>query len=87
MKQKVEKSSLKLDDFVLKYQLKSSMYVDSSLHGDLKKDKLIDELNFKNCMCCKRNKTGKCFVGIKVKERKFIIHAEYFDSNNIFSHP
>ena len=61
------------------------MYVDRSLQGDPKKYKLIDELNFKNCMCFKIKTTRNCFVGITVKRRKFIIHAEYLDSNNIFS--
>ena len=51
------------------------------------KDNLIDELNFKNCMRLRRNKTSKLFVGIKFKKRKFIIHPEYFDARNIFSHP
>ena len=37
-------------------------------------------------MRLKRNTTGKLFVGIKYKKRKFIIHPEYFDANNIFSH-
>ena len=27
------------------------------------------------------------FVGVTVKGRKFIIHVEYFDANNMFSHP
>ena len=62
------------------------MYVEHSLRGDSKKKKLMDELNFKNCMRFKRNTTRKSFVGITVKGRKFIIHAEYFDANNIFSH-
>ena len=31
--------------------------------------------------------TIKFFVGITYKKRKFIIHPEYFDGNNIFSHP
>ena len=35
----------------------------------------------------KRKTTRKFFVGITVKGIKFIIHAEYFDANNIFSHP
>ena len=63
------------------------MCVDRSLHGDPKKYKLIDKLNFKNCIRFKRKTTSKFFVGIKVKGRKFIIHVLYFDANNIFSHP
>ena len=62
------------------------MYVDRSLRGDTKKDKLIGELKFKNYTRFKINTTRK-FFDIKVKGRKFIIHAEYFDDNNIFSHP
>ena len=62
------------------------MYVDPSLRGDPKMDKLMDELSFKNCMRFKRNKTSKYFVGITVKGRNFIIHMEYFDAKNIFSH-
>ena len=63
------------------------MYVDCSLRGYPKKYKFIYELNFKNCMRFKRKTTSKFFVGIKVKGRKFIIHGEYFDATNIFSHP
>ena len=59
------------------------MCVDRSLRGDQKKDRLLDELNFKNCMRFKRKTTSEIFVGIKVKRRKLIIHAEYFDANNI----
>ena len=40
------------------------MYVDHSLRGDLIKDKLIDELNFKNCVLLRRTKESKIFVGI-----------------------
>ena len=42
MKRKVKISALEWDGFVLQKQLKSLMYVDRSLHGDPKKDKLID---------------------------------------------
>ena len=62
------------------------MYVDHSLPGDPMKDKLIDELNFKNCLHFKRNKTIKLFVGITLKYI-YIIHTDYFDTNNIFSRP
>ena len=62
------------------------MYVKRSLFGDSKKDKFIDELNFKNCMHLKIKTKIKLFVGITYKKRKFIIHPEYFDANNIFSH-
>ena len=57
------------------------MYVDRSLRGDLKKDKLIDELNFTKCMKLKRIQTIKLFVGIAVKQRNFIIHPEFMVSN------
>ena len=63
------------------------MCVDSSFRGDTKKDKFIDQLNFKNCMVFKRKTTIKLFVGITYKNRQFIINPEYFDANNIFSHP
>ena len=62
------------------------MYVEHSLRGDSKKKKLMDELNFKNCMRFKRNTTSEVLVGVIVKGRNFIIHAEYFDAKNIFSH-
>ena len=48
----------------------SFMYVDRSLRGDAKKDKLIDELNFKKCMKLKRLLKIKFFVGITNKQRK-----------------
>ena len=38
-------------------------------------------------MRLKRKKTSKLFVGITYKKIRFIIHPEYFDANNIFSHP
>ena len=38
-------------------------------------------------MSLKRNTTIKFFVGITFKKIKFIIHPEYFDANNICSHP
>ena len=50
------------------------MYVDRSLYVDLKKDKFIYKLNFKDCMSLKRKTTSKLFVGITYKKRKFIIH-------------
>ena len=63
------------------------MYVERSSPGDPKKDKLIDESNFKNCIRLKRKTTRKLFVGVTYKKRKSIIHPEYFDANTIFSHP
>ena len=49
------------------------------------KDNLIDELNFKNCLCLSRKTTSKLFVGITSKKINFIIHPEFFVSNNIIS--
>ena len=63
------------------------MYVYCSLRGGPKRDKVTDKLNFKNCMRLKIKTTSKFFVGIIYKKREFIIHPEYFDANNIFSHP
>ena len=83
---KVTRSALEWDDFVLQEQLKYLIYVDHSLCGDPKKDKFIDELNFKNWLRLKRKKTRKLFVGITYKKRKFMIHPEFFDASNIFSH-
>ena len=87
MKIKVKIGALEWDDFMLQEKLKSLMYVDRSLRGDPMKDKLIDELNFKNCMRLKIKKTRKFFVGITPKKGKFIIHHEFFDANNIISDP
>ena len=63
------------------------MYVDRSLRRYPNKYKLIDELNFENCMRLKRKTTSKFVFGITHTKRRFIIHPEYFDANNIFSHP
>ena len=38
-------------------------------------------------MCLKINTTSKFFVSMTYKKIRFIIHPEYFDANNIFSHP
>ena len=64
MKIKVKRAALEYYDFVLQEQLKSLIYVDRSLRDNSKKDKLIDELNFKNCLRLRRKKTIKFFVGI-----------------------
>ena len=47
-KSKIENewAALEWDDLDMQAELKSFMYIDRSLHA--KKDKLIDELNFKN---------------------------------------
>ena len=66
-------------------QLKSFMNVDRSLRGDPKKDKSIDELNLTNCMHLKRIQKSKFFVGIKVKQRKFIIYPEFMFANHIIA--
>ena len=50
MKRKVKRAALEWGDFVFQEQLKSLMYVDRSLCGDPIKDRLIDELNSKNCV-------------------------------------
>ena len=62
------------------------MYVDHSLRGDPKKYKLIDELNSTNCMHLRIIKKSKLFVGIKVKQIKFIIHPEFMVANHINVH-
>ena len=56
---------------MLQEQLKSFMYVDHSLRGNPKKDKLIYEFNFTNCMHLRRIQKSKFFVGITVKQRRF----------------
>ena len=73
MKIKVKRSSLEWDNFVLQEHLKSLIYVDRSSSGDPNIDKLIDELNSKNCIRLKRNTTSKFFVGIKFKKRLLFI--------------
>ena len=87
MKIELKRASLEWDNLMLQEQLKSLIYVDLSLRGDPKKYKFIYELNFKNCVRLKRKTTSKLFVGLTYKKRKFIIHPEFFDANNIFSHP
>ena len=62
MEIKAKRAALEWDEFMLQEQLKLLMYVDRSLRGDPKKDTLIDELNFKNGVRLKRNKTSKFFV-------------------------
>ena len=67
---------------MLQTQLKSFIYVDRSLRGDPKKYKLIDELNFTNCMHLRRIQKNKFFVSITVKQRKFLIHPEFMVANH-----
>ena len=68
MKIKVKIAALELDDFVRTEQLKSLIYVDRPLHDDPIKEKLIDELNLKNCVHAIRSKTSKLFLGITLKK-------------------
>ena len=58
---------------MLQEKLKSLMCVDRSVRGDPKKDKLIDELNFKNCMCFKINTTSKFLLALHSKESLLFI--------------
>ena len=55
------------------------MYIDRSLCA--KKDKLIDELNFKKCMQLKRLLKSKFLVGITNKQIKSIIHPDFMVAN------
>ena len=82
MKRKLKRSALEWEYFVLQAQFESFMYVDHSLRGDPKNDKLIDELNFTNCIQLKRIQKSKFFVCITVKQRKFTIHPEFLVSNH-----
>ena len=52
---KLKQAALEWDDLDIQAELKSFMYVDHSLRGDAKKDKLIDELNFRKCMQLKKS--------------------------------
>ena len=54
MKRKVKRAALERYDFMFQEKLKYLMFIDRSLHGDTKKDRLIYELNFKNCVCLKK---------------------------------
>ena len=60
-------------------ELKSFIYIDRLLRA--KKDKLIDELNFKKCMQLKRSLKSKFFVGITNKQKKYIIHPDSIVAN------
>ena len=60
-KRKLKQAALEWDDLDMQAELKSFLYLDRSLHA--KKDKLIDELNFKKCMQLKRLLKSKFFVG------------------------
>ena len=78
-KRKLKRAALEWDDLYMQAELKSFMYVDRSLLT--KKEKLIDELNSKKCMQLKRLLKSKFFVGIKNKQRKYIIHPDFMVAN------
>ena len=78
-KRKLKQAALEWDDLDMQAELKSFMYIDRSLLA--KKDKLIDELNFKKCMQLKRSLKSKFFVGITNKQRKYIIHPDFMVVN------
>ena len=78
-KRELKQAALEWDDLDMQAELKSFLYVYRSLRA--KKDKLIDELNFKKCMQLKRLLKSKFFVGITNKQRKYIIHPEFMVAN------
>ena len=78
-KRKKERAALEWDDLDMQAELKSFMYIDRSLRA--KKEKLIDELNFKKCMQLKRSLKSKFFVGITNKQSKYIIHPDFMVAN------
>ena len=53
---------------MLQEQLGFLVYVDRSLRGDTNMEKLIDSLNFMNCMRLNGKTTSKLFVGITYKK-------------------
>ena len=58
-------------------EMKSFMFIDRSLR--LKKDGLMDELNFKKCMQLKISLKSKFFVGITNKRKRYKIHPNFMD--------
>ena len=80
-KRKLKQAALEWDDLDLQAELKSFMYIDRSLSGDAKEDKLIDEFNFKKCMQLKILLKSKFFVAITNKQRKYIIHPDFMVAN------
>ena len=68
-KKGIKRAALEWDDLVLQEQLKYLTYVDRSSREDLKTKKLIDELNFRNCMRLNRKKKSKFSVGTTYKKR------------------
>ena len=69
-KRKKERAALEWGDLDMQAEFKSFMYVDRSLRA--KKDKLIDELDFKKCTQLKRSLKSKLFVGITNKQRNIL---------------
>ena len=67
-KRKLKQAALEWDDLYMQAELKCFMYIDRSLRA--KKDKLIDELNFKKCMQLKRSLKINFLVGITNKQTK-----------------
>ena len=80
-KRKLKQAALEWDDLDIQAELKSFMCFDLSLRVDAKKEKLIDELNFKKCMQLKISLKSKLFVGITNKQRKYIIHPDFMVAN------
>ena len=76
---KLKQVALEWDDLDMQAGLKYFMYVDRSLRA--KKDKFIDELNFKKCMQLKRLLKSKLFVGITNIQRKYIIRPDFMVAN------
>ena len=54
-KRNLKQAALEWDNLDIQDEMKSFMYVDCSLRGDPRKDKLIDELNFKKKYAIKEN--------------------------------
>ena len=61
---------------MLQEQLETFIYVKFLILGGPKKDRLIDELNFKNCMCLNINTTSKLFIDVTYKAEGFMIHTD-----------
>ena len=75
----LEQAALEWDDLDMQAELKSFLYVDRSLRA--KKDKLINEINFKKCMQLSWLLKIKFLVGITSKQRKYIIHPDFMAAN------
>ena len=78
-KRKLKLAALDWYDLYMQAELKSFLYVDRSLRA--KKDKFIDELNFKKCMQLKILLKSKFFIWITNKQRKYIIHPDFMVAN------